>query len=81
MRGRVVADWYHCRIASTLRLNEDAQRALDQLVADTRLSANELINRLLVDTVRRNSHRTEVAGLFAEGEAEWADVLEFLRTV
>lgn len=67
-------------MAMTLRLNPEAQAALDRLVAAHHgLSANEVINQVLVETERRGARSRQAAELFAEGEAHWADVLERLR--
>lgn len=64
----------------TLRLNPEAQAALDRLVeARHGLSANEVINQILVETERRTERAEQVARLFDEGEHRWADVLDRLR--
>ncbi len=66
-------------MATTLRLNAEAQAALDALVADERVSANEIIQRAIVDRAARRGLAAEVRAAFADGEQEWGDVLERLR--
>jgi hypothetical protein len=70
-----------CGVATTLRLNDDAQTALDRLLSRRPgLSANELINQLLVEVDSASSHDERVEAAFAHGEDRWAAVLERLRT-
>ena len=52
-------------MATTLRLNAEAQAALDALVADERVSANEIIQRAIVDRAARRGLSAEVRAAFA----------------
>jgi hypothetical protein len=68
-------------VATTLRLNDDAQAALDRLLSRRPgLSANELINQVLVEVDADADHAGRVQQAFADGEDHWAAVLERLRT-
>ena len=67
-------------VATTLRLNDDAQSALDRLMKRRPgLSANELLNQLIVEVDAAAGHADRVREAFDDGEDRWTDVLERLR--
>ncbi len=68
-------------MATTLRLRPDAQAALDQLVADEDLSANEVISRAILERAARRTRRGELASSWAQIDDEYADLFERLRLV
>ena len=68
-------------MASTLRLSAPAQTALERLLTRRPgISANELINQLLIEVDEGYSHAERVQTAFAAGEDRWGEVLERLRT-
>jgi len=67
-------------VASTLRLSDSAQTALERLLSRRPgVSANELINQLLIEVDEGYSHADRVQAAFEEGEERWGEVLERLR--
>jgi len=62
-----------------LRLGTEAQVALDQLVADEGLPANDIVNLAVLQYAARRTRTREVLAAFRAGEIEWADVLQRLQ--
>lgn len=66
-------------MAATLRLRPEVQNALDQLVDEEGLSANEIINRAILERAARHGHRSQVQAAWREIDAQYADLFERLR--
>lgn len=66
-------------MAATLRLRPEAQNALNQLVDEEGLSANEIVNRAILERAARHGHRAKVQAAWAEIDADYADLFERLR--
>ena len=63
-------------IAISVRLDDDTQRALDQLKAGTGLSRSDAIRRAILDAASGQRRRAAVAAEVAALEADEADVRE-----
>jgi len=66
-------------MAATLRLRPEAQSALDDLVDEEGLSANEIINRAILERAARHGHRAKVRAAWSEIDGEYAELFERLR--
>ena len=70
--------WYHDRMAMTLRLTDEDERALALLAEAQGISKQEATVRAIRDAAARRVHEDRVSELSAAARARYADVLERL---
>lgn len=62
-------------MAMNLRLSPDAERALDALAAEERISKNEAVNRAILELAARRSQEAEVRDLARKAIADYGPLL------
>jgi predicted transcriptional regulator len=65
-------------MAMTLRIDDELQRALDELAAKEGLSRQEVVRRAVLERYERAGHRARVAEATEEMLDRWRDVLDRL---
>jgi predicted transcriptional regulator len=68
-------------MATTVRLKDEDQAVLDELIRAEGLSGNEIIRRAILERAARGNHRSKVAAAWTEIDAEYSDLFERLRQV
>jgi len=75
---RLVSEWYHHRMAMTLRLSEEQDRALVTLAEALGVSKQEAAARAIVEAAERRGHEATVSELSASARHRYADLLDRL---
>ncbi|WP_426566504.1 ribbon-helix-helix protein, CopG family [Angustibacter sp. McL0619] len=66
-------------MAMTLRLDDETQRALDELAEATHQSRSAVVRMAILETAARHEHVSRVQAAFDEGESRYAQLLDRLR--
>jgi predicted transcriptional regulator len=78
---RTVSEWYHARMALTLRTDDQLEQALAALAESEGLSRQEIIRRAVLERYERSSHRARVEDSAERMIDRWGDVLDRLGSV
>jgi predicted transcriptional regulator len=78
MLRSVIPEWYHDRMAFTVRTDPALEQALDALSGAEGVSRQEIVRRSVLERYERTVHVSRVNDSAQRMAARWSDVLERL---